>query len=307
MATETEVKDNRFTPVVLNEIDDPKNLSVTSVGVLPESVDNINKDGVDLKKSEIVEKEKAETPEAKETETEKKDDKSEEFLGEPTEKDPPWYRKRFNEITKKRREAENALEIERSKRLLIEEELENLKNKAPITGKPKQEDFTTEEEYIEALTDWKIDHKLQVSKEKTLRENEQNIQEQIFLKNKNLLTEKISEVEKKYRGTEDILTSEDFQISDYMIDAIMLSDKSVEIFNYLAKNPDISSDISSLHPLAAAREIGKIEEKLNIPPPRKKTTSAPEPINPIKTFGSVDKDPEKMSMSEYRAWRANKK
>ena len=49
----------------------------------------------------------------------------------------------------------------------------------------------------------------------------------------------------------------------------------------LGSNPKDAERISRLSPLAQAKEIGKIEAKLSINPPVKKTTSAPAPISPV--------------------------
>lgn len=309
MATETAEKTEKksFTPVVYNEVDDPNNLSSTTVSALPETVDKEMAEAIAKDDTATSEPKKAvrEEEEKATSEPVKKEKKSEESLEEPTEK-PAWYQKRFNEMTRKRREAESALEAERNKRLAIEQELEKVKNKATVEGKPKQEDYTTEEEYLDALTDWKIDNKLKTTKEKVEKETKEHEQSRIFRENIEILSNKLAEVDKKYPGTEEILTGDDFQISEAMVDAIMLSDNDIDLFNYLAKNPDISVELASMHPIKAAKEIGKIEAKLNMPPPKPRQTSAPEPITPIKTGGSIERDPSNMSFKEYKAWREKK-
>ena len=52
-------------------------------------------------------------------------------------------------------------------------------------------------------------------------------------------------------------------------------------------------------------EEKKVEDKKpDTPPaPAKKLTQTPEPINPVRTDGAVDKDPNQMNAKEYRAWR----
>jgi hypothetical protein len=66
-----------------------------------------------------------------------------------------------------------------------------------------------------------------------------------------------------------------------MAETIKASDIGPDLAYWLGSNPKEADRISRLSPLLQAREIGKIEAKLSFDPPKKKTTSAPEPIRPV--------------------------
>ena len=67
------------------------------------------------------------------------------------------------------------------------------------------------------------------------------------------------------------------------------------MFHYLLANPDVSNKIAAMSPAQSAREIGKIEAKLEakaqikkVEPPVKKALPPPiTPVKPSKTANSV--------------------
>jgi len=94
-------------------------------------------------------------------------------------------------------------------------------------------------------------------------------------------------------------------ISTEMAAVIKDSDLGPEIAYHLGKNPNEAAMIYSLSPVAQAKELGRLEERLSAPRPQPKL--APAPVNPVggqATGGRAD--PTKMSMSEYAAWRQAK-
>lgn len=87
-----------------------------------------------------------------------------------------------------------------------------------------------------------------------------------------------------------------------MVQAIMESEVGPEIMYHLGQNVQDAMRIASLGPLAAAREIGKIESKLIVVPATEpqRITQAPEPIRAVGTKGAVISfDYETSSMDEY--------
>ena len=303
-----EIKDASFTPVLVNGVDDPNILSATTVEPLPnkeeeaktqEAVETASAEET-VEKAEAVAVEDAATTKTKEKEEEAKETP-------PKNKEKDSVQRRIDEITKKRRIAERDLDFERKRRFELEEEVKKLKNTTSLASKPKQEDFAIEEEFIDALTDWKIEQKLSSDRQKTQKDAADQFAKDSIAAAVEVAQEKIDKGKDKYGDFEDIVLDGDLKITEIMVESIVSSDIAEDIFYYLGKNPDISADISEMPPPSAAREIGKIEAKLLAPPARKKTTSAPEPISPIKTNMAVEKDPERMStLKEYRAWRGNK-
>ena len=101
----------------------------------------------------------------------------------------------------------------------------------------------------------------------------------------------------------DVVTDENVMVTDVMADTLMSIEKGPELLYHLAKNPSEAARIADLSPYQQAVEIGRLEARMSFPKP-KKTSSAPDPIKPVRAGGeSVSKDPDQMSMKEYVAWR----
>jgi hypothetical protein len=102
-----------------------------------------------------------------------------------------------------------------------------------------------------------------------------------------------------------VMETANIPISQAVADSILESDVGPQLRYYLAKNPDVTVKLSEMSPLAAAREIGKLEVKLQATPATK-TSSAPAPISPVKggTTRNPSSDPAKMTHEEYRAFRS---
>ena len=121
--------------------------------------------------------------------------------------------------------------------------------------------------------------------------------------------EREEEARAKYDDFEQVAYNPQLRVTDVMAETIKASDIGPDLAYWLGSNPKEADRISRLSPLLQAREIGKIEAKLASEPPQKKTTSAPEPIRPVRAravnLGVTDTtDPrstQTMSASEWIA------
>lgn len=121
----------------------------------------------------------------------------------------------------------------------------------------------------------------------------------------------------KSRETEFAKTVEDYDevvrnprlpITQAMADVIQESEDGPALAYHLGKNPEIAEKIAMLPPIAAARELGKIEARLAYEREKAKekpvVSKAPPP--PPKVDASqpaIDKNPDEMSMDEWLKWR----
>lgn len=322
-------------PVVINGVDNPNLLSVDSTTPIQTGADEVkpedNEKGGEVKKEDAVVGKSA----GSEEETDKKVGGSAKKLGEekPTAdgKDPDKGKgaeKRIGELTKKWRAAERERDFEKNKRLEAEKALKEVKSKIVVGEKPKREAFDSDEEFVEALTDWKIDSKLKASQEEVTKTVSDREEKDAITEVYNNLDAMVESGKEKYEDFAEKVFDKALSISPDMTEIILDSDTevSVEIMYYLASNPDESAEIAKMSKEKAARMIGKIEAKLaaksaaeeeNVEkkgeedlekvPPKKKLTNAPEPIKPVRTTGVVDKDPSQMSAKEYRQWRERDK
>jgi len=93
-------------------------------------------------------------------------------------------------------------------------------------------------------------------------------------------------------------------------DLLMDTDNPIELVYYLGKNTDDLDKLSNMSLAQAARYIGKIEAQMNKQktPTKAHISNAPAPLEPLKAAASKStKDPEKMTMAEYAAYRKSQK
>jgi hypothetical protein len=95
-------------------------------------------------------------------------------------------------------------------------------------------------------------------------------------------------------------------INQAMAEVIRESDLGPQVAYYLAENPDKAIAISRLSPTAAAREIGRIEARLEVEKAKAKpaVSQAPPPPPKIEAVSEeVDKDPDQMPIGDWVKWR----
>lgn len=93
------------------------------------------------------------------------------------------------------------------------------------------------------------------------------------------------------------------EVSQEMANFVADSDKGAEVANILASNPAEASRIARLPKFRQGIELSKIETSITVAPRRTTQAPPPMPAGPGNAPGSQSKDPGKMSMAEYEAWR----
>lgn len=177
------------------------------------------------------------------------------------------------------------------------------------TGKPSPDDFDSHDEYIEALSDWKVEQKLKAHEEKQrVLQAQTEFQKAIQAHNK-----RVEAFVKTHDDFHEVVEDvDDIPLSIAIQEVILSSENGPELMYSLAKNREELERINALSPIAAARELGKFEAKIKAQsesrPKKKTTTKAPKPLSAIggKSGGSVKKsiyDPN-LSYKEYERLRA---
>ncbi len=331
LITSAEVVQQLDAPVI-NGVDNANLLSVDSTEPIETSSEEVDDKGEVVEESEKKEEPEPEPEPEKKVEESAEEEKEEEAAAEEEEaeekeetkknleeSDSKKVRKRIGKLTKKMRTAERERDLERTKRTELEKELAELRAKTPDNAKPKKEDYEDEAEFIEALTDWKVDAAMKASRTKEIEKIEDEDEQQATFEAFEVLDDAIEKGEEKYPDFKEITGNDDIILSPDVLQLALDTDIPEDIMYHLASNPDESERISSLSLFKAAKEIGKIESELSgkgketetkesepEPKPPKKQSKAPEPITPVRTDGIVEKDPSKMSAKEYRAWREKK-
>ncbi|CAB4160623.1 hypothetical protein UFOVP773_7 [uncultured Caudovirales phage] len=134
----------------------------------------------------------------------------------------------------------------------------------------RPEQFTTTDEYVEALTTSKA---------------QQIVQQQQFEKQRQELIggyhDKEEVARDKYEDFEQVAYNPKLPITDVMAQTIQASDNGPDIAYFLGTNPKEADRISRLVPLLQAKEIGRLEAKIASDPVTKQTSKAPAPISPV--------------------------
>jgi hypothetical protein len=172
---------------------------------------------------------------------------------------------------------------------------------APPAGPPTLEQFGYDESKFQAAM---TEHVKRVSREEAVaafQEQQQKIQHETRLKT---FRERESEFASSVEGYFDKVYDPGLPMSPAMVEAIAESDIGPRVAYYLAENPDVARKIANMTPTQAAREFGKLEVKLSTAAPVKAVSKAPPP--PPKIDASepeIEKDPDKMSTTEWLKWR----
>lgn len=161
-------------------------------------------------------------------------------------------------------------------------------------GKPKADAYASYDEYIDALTDWKIEQRDQT------REARQKAEAQAAT-----WQSRATEAKATLTDFDEVLQNSTAPMNQAMADVIRESEHGPVLAYHLAKNPAEAGRIAQLSPLAAARELGRLEATLSAPKPKpaQRVTSAPTPPTTVGNGRSTEGDPATMSMADYMAWR----
>jgi hypothetical protein len=233
-------------------------------------------------------------PEETETQEQERDEqgrfKSKEKSEDEDAELPKGVRRRIQkEIDKAvaaRKEAERYAQELRAK---AEQGADPAKKTEPATSsnRPKLDDFESYDEYVDKLTDWKIEQR-EAARQKQEAELHQKAAQQTRAESWN---EKVEAARDKYEDFDDVIESITTPITPAMQEAIMESGIGTDIAYHLAQHPKEIQRIAKLSPMQAAIEIGKLEAKLTAPVEKKKpaVSKAPEPIKPVGAKASTAK------------------
>lgn len=251
-------------------------------------------------KEETGNESEAEGDEPKAAEESAKDDKPKKKGG---------FQRRIDKLNAQKTQAQQ--EIEYWKKLALESagsktESPAAKVETPATatdGKPSPDKYETHAEYVEALTDWKL--------EQRLKEREAKQEQAKVMSEQEKLVQTYAEKAKTFAEK-----TEDFQDTLEAVDHIPLSPavqrlilkSGPELAYALAKDPEEYARINRLSPIDAAEAVGELKARLvssKAPEAKtetKKLTQAPNPIEPVsggqaKVAKSLD-DPN-LSFTDY--------
>jgi hypothetical protein len=225
----------------------------------------------------------------------------------------PKLELRFEKITKQREEARQEAKREREARESLEAKVRELEGKVSPkaetqpTGEPKPENFSDMYEYAKALTDYRVDQRLNEEKQKEVQAKVQAERDKLV----NTWAKRVESAKGEMPDFEAMVGSADVVVSNEVRDAIFESEVGPRILYHLAENPEIAEQLQGMTLTRALATIGKLEARFEKPEPQTKTTvgksKAPAPINPIKASANgpvTELDSNRQFHGNYQAWKA---
>lgn len=135
---------------------------------------------------------------------------------------------------------------------------------------PPADQFATPEAYAEALAEKKAQEL--VAKREAEKERSTILE---------AYHDREEEARGKYNDFEQVAYNPTTRITAVMAETIQASEIGPDLAYHLGSNPKEAERISKLSPFLQAKEIGKLEAKLQATPPVPKVSSAPPPITPV--------------------------
>jgi hypothetical protein len=163
-------------------------------------------------------------------------------------------------------------------------------------GKPTRDTYPTDEAYVEALTDWKLEQRLPHKMQEIAGQQQEAAIQQAFL-------QKEAAVKKDYADYDSVIAeSADIRIPAEIVPCIITSEYGPGIRYYLAKNPEVAQALNHVPPYIAIKEIGRIEAALAVQQHTRspQQTKTPPPIAPVRSgSAAADHDLDRLPMKDF--------
>ena len=155
-------------------------------------------------------------------------------------------------------------------------------------GRPARQEGETDDDYLERLTDWKLDQREQRQTESKQQEQQRTLAQK---------TERIYAEAQKLDGF-DRDAFDELPLTKPMVEALIDSDDAPRLMHHMAANPAEVERIAQLSPARQAAELGKLEARMDAeakaaaaaaeaektkPPQR---SAAPQALAPVKGGGA---------------------
>ena len=138
----------------------------------------------------------------------------------------------------------------------------HVNGEAKTPPRPKEDDFKTYGEFIEALTDWKTDRKLEAADEKKQQAHAERAEADKGKTITDAHNARVDEAKTRYSDWGEAFKGlNDNSFTEPMVVFIFESDHGPDVTYYLAKHRDELARIAALSPIRQASELGKIEKQ----------------------------------------------
>ena len=213
---------------------------------------------------------------------------------------------RINALTREKYEAQRQLEAAQRQAAEMQAYLQQQQStQAPQDNMPTLEQYNYDEAaYTNAVRQW---HAAQLNgyQQQVAQQQKMARQQYEAAQQSQFIQQKAAEGRAKYPDFVQKVFDPNLpglaDISPAAHAATMQSEASVDVLYYLANNPQEVFAFHGMNPVQAIRRVAQIEANLA----KKPMNAAPPPKPPSKVSGNSGavKDPSKMSMAEFMAWR----
>lgn len=224
-------------------------------------------------------------------------------------------KKRFGKLVSRLNEKDQRiLELEQAlaaKQKPQDQEQTQSQQAPSATGEPEPDDFETLEEYTKALTKWNFEQ-FKKEQEQTQQVSAAQAQAQATYQEHAKRAQAYAKENEDFLPMIDDLGAAGFEPSIALQELIFTSEVGPQVFYELAKDPEKLERINSMSFGAAAKEIGKIESRIEAkqakkPSKKVKKSKAPKPLKPAgrsssKSIGKST-DEEGLDFAEYERRR----
>jgi len=216
------------------------------------------------------------------------------------------FQKRIDELTREKYEAQRQAEQIRAENEAIRQQMLQAQYQGEDEPFPTLEDAGYDEQrYQQEIQGWYARRQQDAFQRQQYAEAARQQAEQ-QAKQAAELRSKVQEAVHKYPDflvkIQDPQLPNLAEISPAAFEAVSTSEHFGDVSYYLAQNPAEVYKLRDMSPLAAVRAIAKLEAKFEAKTQTNPNTPPPPPSR-VKGKGGAEKDPSKMSIDEFMAWR----
>lgn len=231
------------------------------------------------------------------------------------------FQRRIDKLTLAKSKAEQEAEFWRTEALRNRQSEQQKtpqqqENKPAADGKPNPDNYETQAEYLEALTDWKVEAR-DKAREAKAQETEAKTKQETQLQQFKSREDGFREATADYDAVINQAIADDTPMSPALWSEIQDHEHGPALLYYLAQNPDEAERLAGMNATQVAREVGRLESRF-VPSadggqqqqqqqrqaaPVSKAPKPPSMVGKQSTQTS-EKDPDQMSPEEWRQYRA---
>lgn len=212
---------------------------------------------------------------------------------------------RFDELTRKNGELEREMQFWKS-----QAEANRARQEAAAEQEPSEADFEGDyPEYVRALSRFEARREAAAIVRETREAEAAAKQGQERNSAWNAAAEK---ARASYQDYDAVTSASDIQLTPHLQELLLSSDVGPHLSYQIAMQPEIAERLNRLPPLIAAKEIARMEDRIEKQPDAPPTpapsatarkTNAPRPVTPISAQRTTTPNPQNMSAEEYVAYR----